>query len=1001
MADDNIIIKINYDTIDAQNNVTELTKDLENLEKQQKEVKDEVKKGIRTQEDADKILLKQKETAKQLRRERNQNIKVLVAEKNSINALKAANNALIKKSQDLDLSTRKGRKEFKRYSKEINKNTEQLKKADAMQGRFQRNVGNYPTLFGKARKAFVGFANALKASVILAAMAAIAKGFKALVTNSLEFEKSLSSLQAITGVSSEELTFFADTAKEFSEQTLQSANDIVKAFELVGSLRPELLANKEALAEVTKQAIILSEATGGKLGLEESANAVAGALNQFSLESDQASRAINVLAAGSQKGAAAIPALTEGLTVFGAVADAGNVTLEQSVGLLETLAEKNIQGAEAGTKLRNILITLQGDQENYTDGVFDLNKALTNLSNENLTVTELTQKFGKQNVVAAQILVNNVDKYEDYTEAVTGTNTALEQQAIQNDNLAANWKKFVNKISNALTSSKVSDFLNKIVKNLINFFNISAAFFADTRDKFNELIEQSAVFRATIVGIKEGFKTALKVVKAAIINGILEPIKLVGRVMSRVFKGEWSEIGNEFKTTGDRVKQNVIDIKDEIVDSGKKIKEAYQGKNLDEMLIKTKEAKLEIDNLTMAIDQSTEAVANNTKEVDKNAEKRAKAIEKLAKLKEEAILKEITDEEEKKNKLIEIETKRYESAIENEELLKEELELLEFEHQTRMDEIKEEFAQKELERKQALYDQTIGDFDRVLDAAGMFQNERIAQTGELTQTLLGFQKQRLAGEKITLGQIADLSNQLTGLITANNQDQLDDLDRKKESELALVGENTEAKKEIEARYAQKRNELLLAQFKEEKAKSIIDTIVATAVAAVNALKLGPVAGPIAAGVIGTLGAIQTAKIAGQRPPVFSSGQIMAEGGELPFGGKILGGNYHTQGGTKLYGSDGTIAEAERDEGIFIMKRSATAELAALSAHNQAHGGRSFFSGRHSFMQDGGELATGGIDVNDLSTAIAEQIANLNIFVRVTDINEAQGIETQVTNNGIV
>ena len=40
----------------------------------------------------------------------------------------------------------------------------------------------------------------------------------------------------------------------------QSAKDILDAYTLVGSQRPELLKNKEALHEVTQEAIILSEA---------------------------------------------------------------------------------------------------------------------------------------------------------------------------------------------------------------------------------------------------------------------------------------------------------------------------------------------------------------------------------------------------------------------------------------------------------------------------------------------------------------------------------------------------------------------------------------------------------------------------------------------------------------------------------------------------------------------------------------------------------------------
>ena len=294
----------------------------------------------------------------------------------------------------------------------------------------------------------------------------ILKFLNTFVKNSAELQQALSSLSAITGATGEDLEFYEQAAKQASKETLQSAADIVRSYELVGSKRPELLKNKEALAEVTKQAIILSEATGGKLGVAEAAEATASALNQFELSSNKAGIAINVLAAGSKEGAAAVPEITAAMDQFGAVAATGNVSLEQSVGLIETLAEKNIVGAEAGTKLRNVLLKLQEDQSNYKDGVFDLDLALENLSQSNMSITELTKKFGAENVVAAKILERNIDKVRQYTEAVTGTNVALEQQAKQNNNAISAWKKFTNFINTKLTSGPLAGWLTEKINGL-------------------------------------------------------------------------------------------------------------------------------------------------------------------------------------------------------------------------------------------------------------------------------------------------------------------------------------------------------------------------------------------------------------------------------------------------------------------------------------------------------------------------------------------------------
>ena len=360
-------------------------------------------------------------------------------------------------------------------SKEYVETGKQIQNLNGVLQQHRGQLRKTETGWGKLKKMVGGF-GAMFAAGITASLAGFLRN---VIKVSQEYDKALSSLSAITGATGEDLSWLSRQAQITSRQTLQSATDVVKAYELVGSQRPELLENKEALAEVTKQAIILSEATGGKLGLAEAAAATASTLNQFGLESSEAAKVINVLASGSKYGAAAVPQLAQAMDVFGSVAAAGNVTLEQSVGLLETLAEKNIQGAKAGTNLRNILITLQQDQANYRDGIFDISLALENLSAQQMSVTEMTKMFGKESVVAAQILINGKDKVNDYTEAVTGTTTALEQQGTQNDNLAAkitklknNWESFMVSLGNSETvfgklSSAAVSLLDGIVVELM------------------------------------------------------------------------------------------------------------------------------------------------------------------------------------------------------------------------------------------------------------------------------------------------------------------------------------------------------------------------------------------------------------------------------------------------------------------------------------------------------------------------------------------------------
>lgn len=122
------------------------------------------------------------------------------------------------------------------------------------------------------------------------------------------FEDGFQNLSALTGLTGDSLDYLKEKAKETSTTTLeggirvrQGASAILDAYTMIGSQRPELLKNKEALHEVTTEAIILSEAA--KMELKPAAAALTNSLNQFNATSDQARRYVNALAAGSQAGA--------------------------------------------------------------------------------------------------------------------------------------------------------------------------------------------------------------------------------------------------------------------------------------------------------------------------------------------------------------------------------------------------------------------------------------------------------------------------------------------------------------------------------------------------------------------------------------------------------------------------------------------------------------------------------------------------------------------------
>lgn len=325
-----------------------------------------------------------------------------------------------------------------------------IRRAKGEIGNFEKSI---TSMAGKIGPALSGFA----------AFAGISVAIGDVVRTSMEFEKSLSSLKSLTGVTTQELSFFKDEAIRLGSTTTQTASQVVDAFKLIGSQMPELLKNKEALSSVTESAIILAEAA--EIDVPEAAKALTGALNQMGASSSQAAEYINILAAASQQGSADIPYLNKAIENAGGAASSVGVQFNELVAAIEAIAPKITDAGSAGTNLRNIFLTLESSADkNLRPSVVGLSQAVENLAAKHMNATEMTKMFGKESVTAALALVSEKDKFIELTDGITGTNTALEQQKINNDNLAGSiaalqsaWEGFI------LTLNDSSGMLQSVV----------------------------------------------------------------------------------------------------------------------------------------------------------------------------------------------------------------------------------------------------------------------------------------------------------------------------------------------------------------------------------------------------------------------------------------------------------------------------------------------------------------------------------------------------------
>ena len=258
-----------------------------------------------------------------------------------------------------------------------------------------------------------------------------------------KLEESQAGLKALTGLDDDSIAWLTRQAKQLSttmtEEGLrvrQSASEILDAYMLVGSAKPELLGNKEALAAVTEEAMRLQSAAKD-IKLSEAVDALTLSLNQYGAAADQAGRFANVLAAGSKEGAANIASQARTIRNAGVAAASANVSIEQTVGLIETLAEKGIKDEVAGTGLKKFFLVLQTGADDTNPKIVGLNQALDNLAAKNMGAKAIKDMFGEEGYNVASVIMQDIDKVKQYTVAVTDTNIAYEQAAINSSTAAA------------------------------------------------------------------------------------------------------------------------------------------------------------------------------------------------------------------------------------------------------------------------------------------------------------------------------------------------------------------------------------------------------------------------------------------------------------------------------------------------------------------------------------------------------------------------------------
>ncbi|MFU1797380.1 phage tail tape measure protein [Paenibacillus azoreducens] len=168
-----------------------------------------------------------------------------------------------------------------------------------------------------------------------------------------DFEEQLSSIQALTGLSSGEMKRVHDLALELGAKTKYSALEAAQGME-------ELLKAGMSTEQVVGGGLeaSLNLAAAGSLGLADAAEIMSTAMNAFKSDGMAASQAADILAGAANASATSVEELRYSLAAASAVASGVGLSFKDTNVALGLFANNGLKGSDAGTSLKTMLSRL-------------------------------------------------------------------------------------------------------------------------------------------------------------------------------------------------------------------------------------------------------------------------------------------------------------------------------------------------------------------------------------------------------------------------------------------------------------------------------------------------------------------------------------------------------------------------------------------------------------------------------------------------------------------
>lgn len=415
-----------------------------------------------------------------------------------------------------------------------------------------------------------------------------------------DFEQGMSQVQATMGVTKDATSVLngetvntmdalSALAQEMGESTAFSASECADAINYLA------LAGYDTQQVYDTLPTVLNLAAAGNIDLAQASDMVTDAMSALGMGTSDADLMVDQMARTASSTNTSVSQLGEGILTIGATAKSikgGTAELNTALGIL---ANNGIKGAEGGTHLRNVILSLQsptddaaaalkemgvdvydseGNMRSLNDILGDLNTSMDGMTSQEKD-NIIGKIFNKTDLAAANsLLANTGDSWTELQESIENSGGAAQQMAdTQLDNLSGQ----LTLLKSALEGLAISfgNILMPVIKKAVEIIQA-------VTDKLNGMDEKQKKTIVTIAAVVAAVGPVLIIV-GKVISGIGSVINMIGMLASPIGIAVAAvaaaiAIGVALYKNWDTIKEKAAQLKDAISDKFSAIKTAITDK---------------------------------------------------------------------------------------------------------------------------------------------------------------------------------------------------------------------------------------------------------------------------------------------------------------------------------------------------------------------------------------------------------------------------------------